>query len=71
MTAYEGDMAMAEDNIFQKLILIGLTTAVEDVAVVDAVHIMALALEERGIDSYVMSYFPCVVYLNENHNKKL
>ena len=41
---HAGDVAVTEDNIFQKLILISPTTVVEDVAAEDAVHRMALAL---------------------------
>ena len=44
-TAHAGGVAVAEDNRFQKLILIGLTLAMEDVATEDAVHTMALALD--------------------------
>ena len=43
-TACVGDMDVAEDGRFQKLVLIGKTLAVEDVAAEDAVHMMALAL---------------------------
>ena len=50
-TAHVGCVAMEEDGRFQKLILIGLTPAVEDVVVKDAVHIMALNLERGVIDS--------------------
>ena len=51
ITAHVGDVAVVEDGRFQKLILIGLTPAVEDVVVKDAVHIMALNLERGVIDS--------------------
>ena len=37
-TVHAGDSSVAEDNIFQKLILIGLTPAVEDVVAEDAEH---------------------------------
>ena len=50
-TVCEGGVSMAEDNIFQKLILIGPTPAVEDVVAEDGEHIMELALEEEHIDS--------------------
>ena len=46
-----GNMAVAEDCRSQKLILIVLTLAVEDVVAEDAVHIMALTLEEESIES--------------------
>ena len=36
---------MAEDDIFQKLTMIGLTLSMEYVALEDVVHIMALDLE--------------------------
>ena len=41
---HAGDLAVTEDNRFQKLILISPTPVVEDVAAEDAVHRMALAL---------------------------
>ena len=43
---HAGDVVVVEDGIFQKLELIILTTVVED-----AVHRMALALEEELINS--------------------
>ena len=51
MMAHVGYMAVAEDGIFQKLKLIGLTPDVGDVVAEDAVHIMALEFEEDCIDS--------------------
>ena len=50
-TAHAGDVAVEEEVIFQKLILIGLTSSVEYVEAWDAVHRMALALEEEHIYS--------------------
>ena len=50
-TVHTGDVDVAEDDISQKLILISLNPAMEDVVVEDALHIMALALEEERIDS--------------------
>ena len=44
-TAHAGDVAVEEEVIFQKLILIGLTLSVEYVDAWDTVHRMALALE--------------------------
>ena len=49
--AHAWDVAMAEDVKFQKLILIGLTPAVEDVDTDYAVHRTELNLEEERIDS--------------------
>ena len=46
-----GDVAIAKDIRFQKLILIGLTLAVEDVDTDYAVHRTELNLEEELIDS--------------------
>ena len=66
-----GDVAIAKDIRFQKLILIGLTPALEDVAAEDAVQRMTLALEEERIDSYVLSHWPYVVYLKDDHNTTL
>ena len=50
-TVHVSDVAMEDYGIFQKLILIGLTLAVEDVVAEDAVHRMALALEDKRIYS--------------------
>ena len=49
-----GNMAMAEDDIFQKLVLIGLTMSMDDVAAKYKLHRMSLALEEGIIDSYIV-----------------
>ena len=68
MTAHTGDVAMEEDNIFHKLILISLNLSVEDVSKEDAVHRMALALEEERTDSYSGPLPPYAGYLNNNHN---
>ena len=54
MAAHVGDMAEAEDNIFQKLILIGLTPYMKNVAADNAVHKMALDMVEERIDCYIM-----------------
>ena len=43
-TEHAGGVAVAEDNIFQNLILIGLTLAMEYVATDDTVHRMAPVL---------------------------
>ena len=50
ITAHAGDLDVAEDRIFQKLILIGLTPVVEYLFSEDAVHRMALALNENRIE---------------------
>ena len=71
MTEHVEDVAVVEDDRFQKLILIVLTMSVEDVAAEDEVHRMALALEEEHIDSYVVLQCPYVVYLNYDHNTAL
>ena len=44
-TAHAGYVSVAEDDIFQKLTMIGLTLSMEYVALEDVVHIMALDLE--------------------------
>ena len=46
-----GYVTVYENNRSQKLILIGLNTSLEDVVADDAVHRMALVLEEEHIDS--------------------
>ena len=51
MKVHVGDMSVAKDNKYQKLTLIGLTPAKEDVAAEDEDHRMALALEEKRIES--------------------
>ena len=51
MAAHAGGVAVAEDGIFQKLILISLTLAIEDVVAEDAVKIMVISLEEERIES--------------------
>ena len=48
---HAGDLAMTEDDRSQKLILMGLTAALEDGAAEDAVYRMTLALKEEFIDS--------------------
>ena len=50
-TVHTGYMGVAEDDRSQKLILVSLTTAVEDVDAEDAVHRMALALKEERNNS--------------------
>ena len=46
-----GEATVAKDEISQKLILIGMTTVVENAVTEDAVHRMLIALEEDHIDS--------------------
>ena len=48
---HAGGLAVAEDDRSQKLILIGLTPAVEDVAAECLVNRMALTLEEERIEN--------------------
>ena len=67
-TAHEGDVDMEEDDIFQKLILIGMTLSVEDVVAEDAMKGMALDLKKECIDSYVFFHWKYVVYLNYDPN---
>ena len=59
---------MAEDNRYQKLIPIVMTLYVNDVVPEDAVHRMALALEEGHIDSKDVSHRSYVRYLNDDRN---
>ena len=68
---HSGDVAVAEDNRFQKLIMIGLNTTMEDVAEEDTVQRMALVLEEEHIDFYIVLHRPYVGYLNNNHGTTL
>ena len=67
MTAHTGDVAVANYNIFQILILFGLTQYLEDVSAEESVHIMALDLEKDFIHSHVMSHRPYAEYLNNNN----
>ena len=69
--AHAGYVDVTEDDRFQKLILIGPTSSIEDVATESAVHRMALALEEYCIVSYVMLHQPIFGYLNNNHGTTL
>ena len=66
---HAGGVSVVEDKRYHKLILIGLTPDAKDMAAEDAVHIMALHLEEERIDSYVVSHRTYVGYLNGNHDK--
>ena len=50
-TVHAEGVAVAEDDRSQKLILIGMTLAVEDVVAEVAVHRMSFALEEERIES--------------------
>ena len=50
-TVHAGGVAVAEDDRYQKLILIGLTPVVNDVVSEGVVSIMALSLEEECIYS--------------------
>ena len=50
-TAHEGDVATAEDDRSQKLILIGMTPFMDDVIAEDAVHRMEPDFEEEHIGS--------------------
>ena len=71
ITVHARDVAMAEYNRFQKLIMICLTLSVEDVVVEYAVHRMALALEGERINSSGMSHWPYVGCLNNDHKMTL
>ena len=50
-TEHAGELAMEEDGIFQKLKLIGLTPAEEDMVAEGAVSTMDIAFKEERIDS--------------------
>ena len=51
ITAQVGGVVVVYDDRFNKLLLIGMTSAVEYVAAEDVVHRMALTSEEERIDS--------------------
>ena len=70
-TDHVEDVATVEGDRFHKLILIGLTPAVEYVATEDMVYRTVLALEDERTESYAVSHCSYVVYLNDDHDTTL